>query len=99
MLLYLIAKLAVLRNGLEGEDFLVYSGVRRNFSLRSVLYRLKRRKSATGYAIKGRRGCPAQCVAVSAQTRGQPAHAAKYKFMNINVRRRLARAIPTWSES
>ena len=68
-------------------------------SLRSVLYPVKRRNSATGYATKRRGGSPAQCVAVSAQTRGQPARAAKYKFMNINVRLRLAPAIPTWRES
>jgi len=58
-----------------------------------------RSNSPTANATKRRRGSPAQSVAVSTQAHGQSARAAKYKFMNINVRLRLAPAIPTWRES
>jgi len=98
MLLYLIAKLAVLRNGLEAEDSWVDSARGETFPTQGVIP-VKRGNNAAGNATRKRGGRPAQGVAVSTETRGQPARAAKYEFMNINVRLRLAPAIPNWRES
>jgi hypothetical protein len=55
--------------------------------------------STTGNAANGRRRCPTQNVAVSTQTRGQPARTVKYKSIDINVKLRLVPAIPNWRES
>jgi hypothetical protein len=84
--------------GLKAEDYLVIPARGETFPTQGC-YTGKTKKQFYRYATKRRWGCPAQSVAVSTQTRGQPACAAKYNFTNINSRLRLAPTIATWKES